>query len=228
MGGCCMETQQPLEEMAAFFNKRRDIYDEVHTSHIGGGLESKRVLASFLPAETRTLLDLGIGTGLELEAIFARFPAMRVTGLDIADKMLDKLREKYPGRRLTLRVEDYLTADLGRERYDAALSVMTLHHHTHDVKRALYRRIRDCLRPGGVYIESDYILTGDGAQEQEEALFAAYRRLKREQGIADGVACHFDTPCTLENEMRLIREAGFTGVDVMWQRENTVVLRAVW
>jgi len=32
-----------LEPMAQFFNSRADIYDEVHTSHIDGGRESKDI-----------------------------------------------------------------------------------------------------------------------------------------------------------------------------------------
>ncbi len=221
-----MDTQQPLEEMAAFFNRRCDIYDEVHTAGIDGGMESKRVLASFLPEETRTLLDLGIGTGLELEAVFERFPAIQVTGLDIADKMLGKLREKYPGRHITLCLEDYLSADLGWERYDAALSVMTLHHHAHAVKRELYRRLHDCLRPGGVYIECDYMLTGAGAQELENQLFAAYAQCKQEQGLPEKGSYHFDTPCTAENQRSLLRKAGFSRVEEVWRQGNTVTLRA--
>ena len=87
------------EEMGAFFDARCRVYDAVHTGGIDGGMESKRVPAALLPEGTRTLLDLGVGTGLELEAVFARFP----TGLDIAPSMLALLREKYPDRGLVLR-----------------------------------------------------------------------------------------------------------------------------
>ena len=92
-----------LEEMGPFFDTQCRVYDAVHTGGIDGGMESKRVPAALLPEGTRTLLDLGVGTGLELEAVFARFPTVRVTGLDIAPSMLALLREKYPGRGLVLR-----------------------------------------------------------------------------------------------------------------------------
>ena len=38
-----------LEEMSAFFNNRAETYDEKHIKNIGGGLKSKKIIASFLP-----------------------------------------------------------------------------------------------------------------------------------------------------------------------------------
>ncbi len=218
-----------LEEMGAFFDARCRVYDAVHTGGIDGGMESKRVPAALLPEGTRTLLDLGVGTGLELEAVFARFPTVRVTGLDIAPRMLALLREKYPGRGLDLHLASYLDWDFGRARYDAALSVMTLHHYTHAVKLGIYQRLRDCLRPGGVYVECDYMLPEQvfaDPQAEEDRLFAEYARLRREQGLEDGREYHFDTPCTVANQKRLLREAGFAAVKECWRQGSTVVLRA--
>jgi len=39
-------------------------------------------------------LDLGCGTGLELDFIFARAPNARVTAIDISSEMLAKLKAK--------------------------------------------------------------------------------------------------------------------------------------
>ena len=72
-----------LEEMCAFFSRRCKIYDTVHPATIDGGPESKQASARWLPESTGRLLDLGVGTGLELEAVFRRFPDVQVTGLDI-------------------------------------------------------------------------------------------------------------------------------------------------
>ena len=85
--------------MSSFFNTHAPIYEEKHLEHIGG-MESKQILASFFPPHTKTMIDLGIGTGLELEEIFKCFPEIEVTGLDIAENMLhyftkNILIEKY-------------------------------------------------------------------------------------------------------------------------------------
>ena len=217
-----------LEEMGAFFDARSDTYDEVHLGHIGG-IESKRVPARYLPEHCRTLLDLGIGTGLELESIYERFTEIAVTGIDLSGAMLRLLQEKYPGRQLTLHQMSYFDYDMGEDRFDAALTVMTLHHYTHPVKTDLYRRILRSLKPGGVYIESDYMIPEgevEDPQATEDFFFAEYERLKREQGLDQEQEYHYDTPCTVENQKKMLLEAGFSKVEVVWQEGSTVVLTA--
>jgi tRNA (cmo5U34)-methyltransferase len=219
-----------LEEMSAFFNDRAAQYDEVHIGHIESGAESKRVPALYLPESTRTLLDLGIGTGLELNEIYGRFPDIRVTGYDIAKDMLERLKEKFPDKAIDLRNESYLTADLGQNIYDAAMSVMSLHHYEHKIKTALYRKIYDALRPNGVYIECDYMLSKHeyaDPQATENAYFAQYKRLRSEQRLDDNTEYHFDTPCTVENQKKMLSNAGFQEIKEVWQVKNAVVLSAV-
>lgn len=219
-------TDPILEEMGAFFDARSETYDVVHTGHIGG-IESKRIPAQYLPENCKNLLDLGIGTGLELEAIFQRFPEMEVTGIDVSGEMLRLLKEKYPGRNIMLHQMSYFDFDFGTERYDAAVTVMTLHHYTHEVKTALYRRILKSLKPGGVYVESDYMIAPDSTpdpQATEDYLFAEYERLKREQGLDNANEYHYDTPCTEENQIKMLRAAGFANVREVWRDGDTVVL----
>lgn len=220
---------EELEEMSAFFSRRCKIYDTVHPATIDGGPESKQVPAQWLPENTGRLLDLGIGTGLELEAVFRRFPDVRVTGLDICGDMLAVLREKYPDRRLELHQASYLDYDFGSGLYDAALSVMSLHHYTPAVKTALYRRIRQALKPGGVYVECDYMLSEHeypDPLEQENLLFAQYRRIQEEQRLDPGLEYHFDTPCAVPHQKEMLLEAGFRSAEEVWRRKNTVVLVA--
>ena len=210
-----------LEEMSAFFNSRAERYNVVHVEHIDGGMESKNIIASFLPIYTKTIMDFGIGTGLELAEIFMRFPDIEVTGLDIADNMLQLLRETYPDKNIRLHCESYLDFDFGNCRYDVALSVMTLHHYSHKTKTDLYRKIYDCIKQNGVYIECDYMVS---EQELEDLYFAEYDRLKTEQGITDTREYHYDTPCTAENQLKMLSEAGFKNVREVWRRNNTVIL----
>ena len=218
-----------LEEMSDFFNNRAEIYDEKHIEHIGGGIESKHIIASFFPSHAKTMIDLGIGTGLELEGIFRRFPEMEVTGIDIAENMLKLLREKYLDRKIKLNCESYLDYAFGNCLYDVVLSVMTLHHYNHKTKTALYRKLHNSVKPNGVYIECDYMLLEhecDNPQEQENLYFSAFERIKKEQGIIDSREYHYDTPCTVSNQKEMLLSAGFTSVKEVWHKEQTVILIA--
>lgn len=220
---------QQLEKMNEFFNIRSESYDIQHVNGIDGGIESKNILASFLPKNTETLIDLGIGTGLELEEVYKRFPNIKVTGIDIAEKMLEKLSEKYSDKHIELHLMSYFDYDFGKDKFDAALSVMTLHHYTHDVKTALYKRICDSINKNGVYIECDYMISEketSNPQEIEDHFFSEYERLKKEQQLDGSMEYHYDTPCTVHNQRNMLLNAGFTLVKEVWQMKNTVVLVA--
>lgn len=212
----------PIEEMSDFFARRVAGYDEHMLTNIDGMAECYDRVAALLPTDMRTLLDLGCGTGLELAPVFERFPQVRVTGIDLTQAMLDALAEKFAGRDLCLFCGSYFDVPLGRERFDAALSVESLHHFTHEQKLSLYRRIYEALAPGGCYIEADYMAA---TQAEEDSLFAQRDALLAEQGAEEGI-WHFDTPCTAENQQRLLREAGFASVSRQWQCANTVILAA--
>ena len=221
-------TDEKLEEMGAFFNARSDTYNEVHLGHVGG-IESKELIASFLPEHTRSIVDYGIGTGLELKAIFKRFPDIEVTGIDIAENMLQLLRETYPGKNITLHCMSYLDFDFGEKRYDAAISVQTMHHYKHDEKIALYRRIYKCIKDNGVYIENDYIISEfefDNPQEMEDFYFAEYERLKAQQGITDSNVYHYDRPCTVANQVYMLKTAGFKNIREVWRKGNGITFVA--
>jgi len=217
-----------LEEMSGFFNARAEQYNAVHLEHVGG-IESKEIIATFLPEDTKTILDIGIGTGLELEGIYKRFPDAEVTGIDIAENMLQILKKSYPNKKINLHCESYFEYDYKNKLFDTALSVMTLHHYTHEVKTELYRKIFSSIKQGGVYIECDYMLSEheyESAQEMEEHYFSEYTRKKKEQGLADDNEYHYDTPCTVANQVKMLLEAGFTNVREMWRNGNAVLLVA--
>jgi len=204
--------------MAQFFNSRADIYDEVHTSHIDGGRESKDIVAGLLPEHTANILDLGIGTGLELEAIYVRFPDAQVTGVDMAEDMLRKLRERFPDRTIETICGSYLDMDFGAARYDAVVSVMSLHHLTPKQKRVLFERVRKSLAPGGVFLNCDYFA--------RSRTYEIWRRGLLWLLHAVPGSVHFDIPLTARHEMNIIRSSGFHSAKAVWRERNTWVLEA--
>ena len=213
---------ESLEEMRAFFAARVETYDDHMLREVEGCREGYSRLAAALPDGVDTLLDLGCGTGLELEQLFRRFPALRVTGIDITREMLDKLRDKFPHKQLELLCADYMTCPLGEERFDAAVSFQTMHHFTHEEKAGLYSRICRALKPGGMYVEGDYMVL---EQAEEDFYFREYARLRQEQ--KEDVRFHYDTPCTVDNQRRLLASAGFAQTELLWREGNTTLIRAV-
>ena len=196
-----------LELMGDFFARRLEGYDAHMLRDIRGAEEFYPAAAALLPdAPGCRVLDLGCGTGLELEAYFPRNPTARVTGIDLSGEMLAALRRKFPDRDLTLIRGSYLELSLGEAEYDAAISVESLHHFPREAKLGLYRRLHEALTPGGYFVLADYFASDD---EEEAALFRELRELRRKEGLSEDTLVHFDTPLTPAHELELLREAGF-------------------
>lgn len=56
-----------LETMSDFFEARTEGYDEHMINDVEGCKKGYELMATLVPVNTDTLLDLGCGTGLELD-----------------------------------------------------------------------------------------------------------------------------------------------------------------
>ena len=192
-----------LEGMAEFFAARLEGYDEHMRRDIEGAAEFYPFTAALLPKPAGTrLLDLGCGTGLELEDYFRRGGEGGVTGIDLSPEMLGALRSKFPEKPLRLINGSYFDVPLGEAAYDAAVSVESLHHFPAEMKRTLYETLRLALKPGGFFVLTDYFAESEALEEE---YFRNLAQLKREQGIGEDVFCHYDTPLTVGHETEILR-----------------------
>lgn len=193
----------PLEEMSDFFTKRLYDYEE----HMSVWESSYGIFAGLLPSECRKILDLGCGTGLELDQIWKRNPDLEVTGVDLCQSMLDKLTAKHSDKHFTAVCRDYFQYDLGHDKWDAVISFESLHHFLPERKTELYRKIYDSLKEGGIFLLGDYIADCD---EEEELLRSVYLKKRKQFGVPEHCFVHFDIPLTLEHETEVLQSAGFT------------------
>ena len=213
-----------LERMDDFFAARIDGYDDHMKRDIEGASGFYAYTASLLPsAEGSRVLDLGCGTGLELEEYFALNPGAAVTGIDLSEAMLNALKAKFPGKSLTLILASYFDVPLGNGLYDAAVSVESLHHFPAEMKVSLYGKLHLALAEQGVFVLTDYFAE---SEEMEKEYFQNLAALKTEQGLSDDVFYHYDTPLTVEHETDVLRRAGFRDVRIMkqWGESTYTVL----
>jgi len=211
-----------LEKMDRFFEARLDGYEEHMLTNIESAAEFYPFTADRLPdIPMARILDLGCGTGLELNWYFRRSPTAQVTGIDLSEGMLAALRNKFPDRDLALICGSYFDIPFGESAFDAAVSVESLHHFTQREKLPLYAKLCRSLKPGGYFILTDYFAATDA---QERDFFAELARLKAAQGIADDVFYHFDTPLTVSHETEVLLKAGFSSVEILnnWGATYTV------
>ena len=92
-----------LEKMADFFEARLDGYDEHMLTNIESADEFYPFTAKQLPmTESCQILDLGCGTGLELEEYYLLNPSARITGIDLSQGMLSALKKKFTDKDVAL------------------------------------------------------------------------------------------------------------------------------
>lgn len=214
------------EPMAGFFDRRADGYE----AHMREDPDFDRFYAeATVPiaetAEPISVLDLGCGTGLELKGLFERAPNARVTCVDLSSGMLEKLRENHRDRlgQLAIVQASYVDWQYPAAAYDYALSVNTMHHFLEPTKAGIYRQILSALKPGGAYIEADYMVDGDTMARH----LAEYHRIMAAGGAAADGTFHLDIPFTPEVQRRLLLEAGFAEVRTLLERIQPERSRAV-
>ncbi len=115
---------------------------------------------------------------------------------------------------------DVREIDFGEERFDVILAAMVLHHlRTDDEWRAVFSAFHRCLRPGGsIWIVDHLREEMPEIQAMMHARWGEY--LVGFQGLAyrDKVFAYVDredTPHTLLFQTELLREVGFSAVDVL-------------
>ena len=214
-----------LEKMADFFENRLDGYDEHMMTNIEAADEFYPFTAKQLPTtENCHILDLGCGTGLELEEYYPLNPSAKITGVDLSQGMLSALKKKFADKDITLIFGSYFDVPFGVSLFDSAVSVESLHHFTKAEKVPLYAKLHRALKDGGYFVLTDYFSLTD---EEEQMHRQNLSELKTEQGISDDAFYHYDTPLTVKHETEALMKAGFSSVLVLKNWGATYTIKAV-
>jgi len=163
------KTPDKLVKMSQFFDERANSYDH-HMKQTVTQFKKIYNIISILIGRTKEaveILDLGCGTGLELEGIFSKAPNAVITCIDLSEKMLSKLKSKYS--RFLDQIKPVkgscLIVPFPEKKYDYVVSVMTMHHFPYDTKCKLYKKIRKSMKNEGKYIEGDYVVSPKKEQQ---------------------------------------------------------------
>ncbi|MBR3162310.1 MAG: methyltransferase domain-containing protein [Bacilli bacterium] len=192
-----MNLYERNQKQRNFFNEKIDTYDDVHSTYMG----TKNVLADNLDKNTKRILDLGAGTGLELIHLFELFPNVQVTVIDITENMLEKLKQRSFSSQVTTICADFFKTDFGKN-YDAVISTSALHHFKPEEKQKLYQKIYKCLKDNGQFINCDYIALTQEIQDKQ--LYELDHNIDNYR--------HIDTPLTVNNEIKILKRVGFKDI----------------
>lgn len=180
--------------------------------------------------EVRNLLDLGAGDGIATAEVMRNQLVQSATLTDFSDPFLDAARERFAETDLDVdfvagdfRESDWHPAVEARGPFDMVVSRFAIHHIPDEMKRALYGKVLEWLKPGGMFINIEHTASGSplynvaydrmmvehltiarGDDANFDEVFASYR--ERADGGANILAPVWD-------QVQWLRELGFVDVD---------------
>lgn len=152
----------------------------------------------------RSILELGVGTGVTSRRVLDRHPGARLVGIDESPAMLDHARPAVPGADLRVaRLQD----PLPEGPFDLVVSALAVHHLDGPGKANLFRRLAAVVVPGARAVVADVVVPDDPADAVTPI---------------DG---EYDTPSSVAEQLDWLGDAGFRA-SVAWAEADLAVLVA--
>lgn len=188
-----------------------------------------RLLAE-IELEVRNLLDLGAGDGIATAEVMRHQPVSSATLTDFSAPFLNGARKRFAESDLDV---EYIAGDFRemdwhddvtkRGPFDMVVSRFAIHHIPDEMKRDLYARVFEWLRPGGMFLQIEHVASaspmynaahdrllvqritaGKGGDANFDDVMASYRT--RADGGANILAPVWD-------QLQWLSDIGFQDVD---------------
>lgn len=186
-------------------------------------LELISKVAAGIKPDAKNLLDIGAGAGNNTISIIRERPGLNCDLVDISLPMLERAHERIANEKageVNIYHADFRDLDLPRSHYDLVIAAAVLHHlrDDEDWERA-FKKIYDIMKDGAAFFISDMVYHQHEAIHNElwnrygdhlESIAGKEYRNK----VFDYIDKE-DSPRSLSYQMELMREVGFSSVDVL-------------
>jgi tRNA (cmo5U34)-methyltransferase len=173
--------------------------------------------------QARHVLDVGCGAGNYTLKLLEFLPKLDATLIDLSQPMLDRARERVGGAtngRITTVQADIREVKLPDRDFDIVLAAAVLHHLRTDQEwRDVFTAFHRALRPGGSLWVFDVVESSIPAVGQLlRRRYGEYLTRLKDEAYRDHVFAYVekeDTPRPLLYQLDLLRQAGFSQVEVL-------------
>jgi tRNA (cmo5U34)-methyltransferase len=171
----------------------------------------------------RHVLDVGCGAGNYTLKLLEGLPNLDVTLIDLSKPMLERARERVrraTSGNITTVQGDIREVELPKARFDIVLAAAVLHHLRADSEwRNVFAAFHRALRPGGSLWVFDLVESSIPAVDQLMwKRYGEYLVRLKDEAYRDHVTAYVekeDTPRPLMFQLDVMRQAGFSGVEVL-------------
>lgn len=217
-------TSQPAAEYDANINKTIPYYKIIQE-------ESLRLIAGLKPNPTNWL-DAGCGTGNLAAQVVKQFPNCALTVSDPSAPMLQIAKEKleaYGCSFLTGMTEEL---QLDAAKFDVITACLSHHYAAKDGKRQILSNCYQALKDGGIYLTIETVLKDSklGVDTGVELWRQAQIRAGKSEEAATKHVSRMGTelaPITIGEHFELMKQAGFSTVELFWASGMQAVFYAV-
>jgi tRNA (cmo5U34)-methyltransferase len=173
----------------------------------------------------RHVLDVGCGAGNYTIKLLESLPNLDATLIDLSEPMLDRARERVSrasAGRITTIQKDIREVKLPDREFDIVLAAAVLHHLRTDQEwRDVFTAFHQALRPGGSMWVFDLVESSIPAVGQlMRRRYGEYLTRLKDEAYRDHVFAYVekeDTPRPLPFQLDLLRQVGFSQVEVLHQ-----------
>ena len=234
-------TDNAQAEIREIYNALANDYEQL-VPFLEGLVLSFEAVVDMLPFgrdELFSIIDVGIGPGHLAHLVLDRYPQARLTGLDVSPRMLDLASRRLSrfADRVQLVEGDVMNETL-RVDFHVVISSNALVYRNLDMTKC-YRRIRQALRAGGLFINSTWVAAD--ALEFDRMLSVWMSRRPRRQIDPDlverlqtngrRVSTFGDESLTIaysvQSHLTFLQEAGFRAWASVWRYGYQAILCAV-
>ena len=179
--------------------------------------------AAVTTPQARHVLDVGCGAGNYTLKLLERLPKLDATLIDLSQPMLDRAKERVgratAGRITTIR-SDIREVELPDGQFDIVLAAAVMHHMRSDQEwRKVFAALHRALRPGGSVWVFDLVESSIPAvQEPMWQRYGEYLTQLKDEAYRDHVFAYVekeDTPCPLVFQLDVLRQVGFSQIEVL-------------
>ncbi len=183
---------------------------------------------AFVP---KKILDLGCGNGNTTAEMLKRFPNAEYELVDASQKMIDLCQNRFAGYNMLFTNSYFKDFIFKHDNYDMVTAGFSLHHCDSEEKKDIFRNVCRSLKTGGIFGISDLMINKSSAEhsqllkEWKSFVMKSFPDDEKWEWLMEHYD-EFDKPDNYEDHIQWLKEAGFAKLNIVFQQDYWVHLRA--